>query len=427
MQKFEIVGGNRLCGCVKLKGAKNSVLPLLSASLLTEDEVTICECPNILDVENMLKILKELGVKVERDGDKIKTSGKILNTEIPDSLAREMRSSIFLIGSMLGKAGKARTAYPGGCAIGRRPIDLHIKGLKELGVSVTESTTHIDCKTPKSKNENGNVCTSKLHGADIYFEKVSVGATENLILASVLANGRTILRNVAREPEICDLVRMLNAMGAQIKVVGSSILEITGVESLHGIVYTPIPDRIVAGTLMVAVAMCGGEVQILNCEANHLKAITTKLANSSCNITTRYGITLIESNGAPAFMRALATAPYPGFPTDMQAQFVTMMSIANGTSLVSEKVFENRFGYVEELKKLGADIEIVHDIAVVKGNSKLKGATVKATDLRGGSALVLAGLKAEGTTYVEDIFHIDRGYESFEIMLSELGANIKRI
>ena len=426
MSKFEIVGGNKLSGYVRLKGAKNSVLPLLSASLLTEDEVTICDCPDILDVDSMLKILKALGVTVSRNGDKITTSGKIQTTVIPDKLAREMRSSIFLLGSMLGARGKARTAYPGGCAIGERPIDLHIKGLKQLGVIINETDTHIDCYLPPIVNGT-KVSNRKMHGADISFQKVSVGATENLLLACVLAQGTTILRNVAREPEIVDLVRMLNAMGAHIKGEGSSVLEITGVKSLHGAIYTPIPDRIVAGTLLVAVAMCGGEVQLLNCEPNHIEAITAKLVNSSCKITTRYGITSIESKGKPEAIRELITSAYPGFPTDMQAQFVSMLSVADGLSLVSEKVFENRFGYTEELNKLGADIEIVHDIAVVKGTKKLTGATVCATDLRGGSALVLAGLVAEGNTVVEDIHHIDRGYESFEKILSLLGADIKRV
>lgn len=426
MSKFEIVGGNRLSGCVKLKGAKNSVLPLLSASLLTDEEVTICDCPDILDVDNMLKIIKSLGVNVTKSEGKIKTSGQINNTVIPDRLAREMRSSIFLLGTMLGAKGKARTAFPGGCAIGERPIDLHIKGLKQLGAAVIETDTHIDCYLPPVYSGTA-VSSRRMHGADISLPKVSVGATENLVMAAVLAKGTTILRNVAREPEIVDLVRLLNVMGARIRGEGSSVLEITGVKRLHGAMYTPIPDRIVAGTLLVAVAMCGGEVQLVNCDAKHIESVSSKLINSSCHISSKYGITSIESEGRPKAICEIVTAPYPEFPTDMQAQFVSMLSFADGASLVSEKVFENRFGYTDELKKMGADIEIIHDLAVVKGKESLNGTTVTATDLRGGSALVLAGLKADGKTLVDGVRHIDRGYEKFEKILASLGADIKRI
>lgn len=421
MEKFEIVGGNRLLGNLRLKGAKNSVLPLLSASLLTEEEVTINDCPNLLDIQNMVKILSSLGVAVETDGDKIKTRGRILHNRIPDELAKEMRSSVFLLGSMLAMTGRAVTAFPGGCAIGERPIDLHIKGLRQLGVNIIETGAHIDCSI-----SNGNGSAKNLNGADIYFKKQSVGATENLLLASVLAKGKTVLRNVAKEPEIVDLVNMLKAMGAKIYGEGGDILEIYGVESLHGTEYTPIPDRIVAGTLMVAIAMCGGSVQIQNCELSHMEAVVSKITNSSCHISSEYGITQIESEGKILPIREIVTAPYPGFPTDMQSQFVTMLTQANGISLVNERVFESRFCYVDELKKMGADIEIVHDIAVVRGGRKLHGTRVDAMDLRGGSALVLAGLCAEGMTEVGDVFHIDRGYDSLEKMLKSIGANISR-
>jgi len=363
-------------------------------------------------------------VEVERSGGAVKTRGKIKNTEIPDTLAKEMRSSIFLLGSMLAMRGRAVTAYPGGCAIGDRPIDLHIKGLKQLGVKFADDDAHVDCRIPCS---DGRECSAKdLKGADIFLKKPSVGATENLLLASVLARGKTVLRNVALEPEITDLVRMLNNMGAKITGEGGPILEIEGVEGLRGITYTPIPDRIVAGTMLVAVSMCGGDVKIVNCELNHLNAVTAKLRRFGCHISSKYGITHIMAEGKPTPVRELVTAPYPGFPTDMQAQFVAMLTLADGVSLVNEKVFERRFGYIEELKKLGADIDVVHDIAVVRGGKKLTGAQVRATDLRGGSALVLAGLCAEGKTTVLDAAHIDRGYESFEEMLSRLGANIQR-
>ncbi len=414
MEMFEIEGGQKLFGTVRLKGAKNSVLPLLSASILTDEKVTLCDCPHISDVENMMKILQHLGVNVERRGDSISTSGRISNDTIPEHLAKEMRSSVFLLGSMLAVIGSARTYFPGGCDIGLRPIDLHIDGLKQLGVEFD-----FDKENLQSRAKN-------LKGADILLAKSSVGATENLILAATLAKGKTYIRNAAKEPEIVDLCYLLQKMGAKIRGEGTSVIEIEGVEGLHGATYTPIGDRIVCGTLLTAVAMTGGEVDIVGANEQHIASLTSKLKNSTCKIETKYAITHIESFGAPSCVRQVETAPYPGFPTDMQAQLVSLLTIADGNSLVCERVFENRFAYATELQKMGADITIVHNIASINGVRHLTGADVFATDLRGGSALVLAGLVAVGKTKVFNVSHIDRGYENFETMLSRLGANIKR-
>lgn len=414
MEKFEIEGGNQLNGTVKIKGAKNSVLPLLCASVLTDEDVTIYDCPKILDVANMVKILKNLGVKVSCQGDSITTYGQITNDCIPFTLAKEMRSSVFMLGTMLSILGTAETYLPGGCDIGKRPIDLHISGLEQMGVKFEEDGSKLKCKT------------KGLHGADVILKKSSVGATENLILAGVLAEGKTVIENAALEPEIVDLCEMLKNMGAKITGEGTSIIEIVGVEKLSGVRYTPIPDRIVAGTILTAVAMTGGVVDIVNANEDHLTEIVKRLTNSSCKINSRYGITHIESYGAPSCIRELETAAYPGFPTDMQAQFMSMLSIADGSSIISERIFENRFGIVPELQKMGADIRLVHNIASITGVRHLVGSEVNATDLRGGSALVLAGLVATGKTVLHGINHIDRGYENLEKIFQSLGGSIVR-
>lgn len=413
MEKFIINGGGRLYGKVEIKGAKNSILPLLAGAILTEDKVTLHNCPDITDISNMLEILKNLGVNVERRGGDISVWGGVKNTEIPTELAKAIRSSIFLLGSLIATTGKARVAYPGGCDIGLRPIDIHLKGLRELNITVDEQSGYINC------------AAEEIIGADVQLDKISVGATENLIMAAALANGETVIRNAAKEPEIVDLAEMLNKMGAKITGAGSSVICIMGTDSLHGTEHTPIPDRIVAGTLMTAAAVTGGEIEISNVVPEHINAITSKLLKSACNVRCFCDRIFVSGN-----MRSRAvdieTSPYPAFPTDMQAQFTALLAVSQGTGLVIENIFETRFKHVPELKRMGADITVRGDMAIVRGVPALYGAEVTAADLRGGSALVLAGLRATGTTVVCDVHHIDRGYEKFDLMLSNLGAKIER-
>ncbi len=414
MEKFIVSGGNRLYGKTKLKGAKNSILPLLAGALLTRDKVTIKDCPCITDVHNMCEIIKTLGAEVERHGDEITISGGAKNGDVPESLAHEIRSSVFLMGSLIATLGRARIAYPGGCDIGLRPVDIHIRALKELNIKIDEQSGYVNCET------------DGIIGADVGLDKISVGATENLMMASVLGRGTTILRNVAKEPEITDLQNMLNAMGAKIRGAGTPVIRIDGVKELHGTVYTPIPDRIVAGTLMTAVGIAGGEVEIENVVPEHIASITSKLVKSSCKVRAFCDRILISSN-----LRTKAidveTSPYPGFPTDMQAQFTALNAVSDGAGIIIENIFETRFKHVPDLRKMGADITVHGDVAVVRGVRKLYGAEVHASDLRGGSALVLAGLKADGITTISGVNLIDRGYESFEKTLSSLGAKIQRI
>jgi UDP-N-acetylglucosamine 1-carboxyvinyltransferase len=414
MEKFIIGGGRKLYGATRISGAKNSILPLLAASLMTEEEVTLCDCPEISDVENMLKILRTLGVNAEREGGCITVSGRLTSNEIPAELAKAIRSSIFLLGPLLATTGSARVAYPGGCDIGLRPIDLHLRGLRELNVKIEEQAGYINCKA------------EAILGADIQIDKISVGATENLMMAAALAKGRTIIRNAAKEPEIVDLQNLLNEMGAKIRGAGTPVIEIDGVESLHGARHTPIPDRIVAGTLMTAVALVGGEIELQNVVFEHIAAIASKLAKSACKIRRFCDRICVSGNGRAEALD-FETSPYPAFPTDMQAQVMVLCSVARGTSLIIENVFETRFKHVPELRRLGADVTVHGDVAVVRGVEGLRGAEVCSTDLRGGAALVLAGLRAEGVTTVPDVFHIDRGYERFENQLRSLGADIKRI
>lgn len=413
MEKFIIRGGNRLYGRAEIKGAKNSILPLLAAAILTEDKVTLHNCPDITDIANMLEILKNLGVRAERNGDDITVQGGVKRTEIPTELAKAIRSSIFLLGSLLATTGRARVAYPGGCDIGLRPIDIHLKGLRELNITVDEQAGYINC------------AAEEIRGADIQLDKISVGATENLIMAAVLARGETVIRNAAKEPEISDLVDMLNKMGAKIVGAGTSVITVRGVDSLHGVEHTPIPDRIVAGTLMTAAAITGGEIELLNVVPEHISAITSKLLKSACNARCFCDRILISGNTRSRAVD-IETSPYPAFPTDMQAQFTALLAVSQGTSLVIENIFETRFKHVSELKRMGADITVRGDMAIVRGVPALYGAEVQATDLRGGSALVLAGLRATDVTVVSDVHHIDRGYDRFDVLLSRLGAKIER-
>lgn len=413
MSKYIVNGGRKLNGAVRVLGAKNSVLPLLAASILTDDTVVLNNCPDISDVSNMIKMLQAMGVKVDREGNSIIIeSNKIESYVISSDLAREVRSSLFLLGPILGKLKKGKASYPGGCDIGLRPIDIHIKGLRELNVEINERMGYIECDG------------TNMHGADIMLDYPSVGATENIMMAAVTAKGETIIRNVAKEPEIIDLQNMLVKMGAKIKGAGESLIYIEGVEKLHGTEYTPIPDRIVAGTYIIACAICGGKIEVIGVEPEHISSLLAKLSKTTCNIDIGNDRIYISSDKRLKSFGYVETMPYPGFPTDLQAQTVALESVSAGTSVIVENIFETRFKHVPELIKMGASITVKGGTAFVRGVEKLHGANVRAYDLRGGAALVLASLKAEGTTIINDIHHIERGYERLDEKLNLLGADI---
>jgi UDP-N-acetylglucosamine 1-carboxyvinyltransferase len=415
MAKLIINGGARLEGELSIQGAKNAALPVFAAALLTEEPVTIYNWPAISDVYYMLSILEHIGAYVEYEKDKlIIDTQRALRWEMPDKLAREIRSSIFMIGPILARFKMARFTYPGGCEIGSRPIDLHLQGLKSLGVNVTEAGGHIMCE---GKN---------LHGGDIHLDYPSVGATENLMLASTLAPGKTVIRNAAREPEIVELQKVLNQMGGSVSGAGTSNIFIEGQSRLGGFTYTCIPDRIAAGTFMVAAVVTNGSVTLKNVIPEHLFATTAKLREAGADIKVYEDAITVSNEGRPKEMHLIETGPYPGFPTDMQAQMCIAAGVARGTSIIVESVFDNRFKYVNELNRMGANIVTKNNVAIIKGVEKLHGTEVVAMDLRGGAALVIAGLCAEGTTTVDQVKIIDRGYENFESALRSLGADIRR-
>ncbi|MEG6565491.1 UDP-N-acetylglucosamine 1-carboxyvinyltransferase [Thermoanaerobacterium saccharolyticum] len=413
--KYVIKGGNRLKGEVRINGAKNSVLPILAATLLNKGVSILHSCPRLKDVYSMIEILRYLGCAVELDGeDIIVDSSGIIDYHIPDRLMRTMRSSIFLMGALVARNNIAQISFPGGCDIGHRPIDLHIKSLKKLGISIDESYGFINC-------ESKSIC-----GNEIHLDIPSVGATENIMLAASMADGTTVIGNAAKEPEIEDLQNFLNSMGAKISGAGTNTIVIRGVKELHDTEYTIIPDRIVAGTYLIATAITKGEVVIKNVIKRHIDSLLSKL--NECGFKVSHGNDFIKLNstGRAKAVDMIITLPYPGFPTDLQAQMVSLLATADGTSIITETIFDNRFKYTEELVRMGADIKVDGRIAVVKGVDKLTGTNVVAKDLRGGAALVLAGLGAIGTTIVEDIEHIDRGYEDFSENLKNLGADIER-
>lgn len=416
MEKFIVNGGNRLNGEVNISGAKNAILPILAATVIDGNESTIFNVPNLRDVEIMEKILLSLGCNVKHVGNIMWVDSSTLNKiEIPEELVREMRSSIILMGAMLSRTGETRISYPGGCEIGPRPIDMHLKALRELGAEIDESHGYIYCKT------NG------LIGTEIQLDYPSVGATENIILAAVKAKGTTVIRNAAREPEIIDLQNYLNNAGAKIKGSGNSVIIIEGVEKLKNVNHNTMPDRIVAGTFMVASAITKGEIIIKNVVVDHLQSINAKLKEAGCSIYTDEKSLKIIGPKKIYPIEMTQTLPYPGFPTDMQAQLMALLSIASGTSIITETVFENRFKHAEELIRMGANIKTFGKVAVIKGVKELTGAKTTAKDLRGGACLVLAGLAAGGQTEIENIYHIKRGYEDFHIRLREIGADIKLI
>ena len=416
MDKFMIDGGERLYGKLTAQSAKNTVLPLLAAAVLTDEQVKIRGVPTINDVENMLHILREVGCKIERQNDvAVIDSSNAVSHEIPARLTKELRSSVFMLGSVLTRFHRAKISYPGGCDIGLRPIDLHLLGLKRLGVKIVEKDGFIDC------------IAEKLTGAEILLDFPSVGATENIILAGVKAEGTTVIRNAAKEPEIVDLQNFLNAMGAKIRGAGGGTIVIEGVKRLHGVDYRPIGDRIEAGTYLIATASCGGEIEIEGVPPENIAALLHKLRENGCKIHTENDKIVLRSDGRLKSVDLVETMPFPGFPTDMQAQYSALCCTAKGTTLVVENLFETRYRYAAELKRMGADITVRGRTAMIRGVNALHGACVTAGDLRGGAALVVAGLKAEGRSTVLDLSHIDRGYADFEGKLRSLGAKIRRV
>lgn len=415
MEKLVIEGGKPLSGAVRIHGAKNAALPILAACIMAEGEITIENVPDLSDIDVMLDILKALGCRTERRGEQIIVDAlKVCEHHIPEHLMSQMRSSIFLMGPLLARLGRVELYQPGGCAIGERKIDLHLRGLAALGAAIEESGSKI-------------VCTAEeLTGAEIALDYPSVGATENIMMAAVMAKGRTIIAGAAREPEIQDLQHFLNRMGARIIGAGTDTITIDGVPELMPCSYRIIPDRIVAGTLMIAAAATKGNITLENVCPAHLTSAIHVLKRAGVQIAIDDDIMNISSHTRPKPVERIVTAPHPSFPTDLQSQIMVLLSLADGVSIIKETVFEGRFKHVDELTRMGADIRIDLSSAFIRGVPRLYGATVEATDLRAGAALVIAGLAAQGTTVVEQVHHIDRGYARIEQMLRHLGANIVR-
>jgi len=415
MDQIVIQGGRVLKGEVRISGAKNAALPILISSLLADGWNTYSNVPDLKDIQSTKLLLSSLGASIKSDGDIIKINGGgMCNHEASYDLVRKMRASILVLGPLVARLKKARVSLPGGCAIGARPINLHLKGLARLGASIELKHGYVEAYA------------DHLTGNEIYLDIPTVTGTENLMMAAVLARGATVLRNAAREPEVVALADVLIKMGAKIKGVGTSVITIEGVSSLKPVSVSIMPDRIEAGTFMVSAALTGGDVTLLNCEPDHLKAVIHKLRLTGARITVEDK--LIRIVGADEIASVdIKTQPYPGFPTDMQAQFMVLMSVARGFSIISETIFENRFIHVSELKRMGADIKITGNTAMITGKPALSGAPVMATDLRASASLILAGLSAVGTTEINRVYHLDRGYETIEKKFAKLGAAIKRV
>ena len=415
MYTIEITGGTPLCGSTGVQGAKNSVLPILAATVLSEDTSIIHGCPGLDDVDCSLEILRCAGCKCRREQDTIIVDASVLCTgRIPDVLMHKMRSSITFLGAITARCGKAEMSFPGGCELGPRPIDLHIKALREIGICVTEQGGCV-------KAELGD-----FSGGRVHLDFPSVGATENLMMAATLARGETVLTNAAKEPEILDLQNFLNKMGARIRGAGTDEIVICGVPKLHGAEHRVIPDRIVAATYLCAGAMTGGKIEICKAEPSHMRAILAVLRDAGARVRIKGDKITLDTSGRLRPIKLLRTMPYPGFPTDAQALVTAMLTMADGTSVVEETIFENRFKHCGELCRMGADITTRGRLAVIRGVPRLTGAKVEAMELRGGAALVIAGLAAGGVTCVEGTSHIDRGYDTFVEDMQALGADIKR-
>ncbi len=416
MDRIRIRGGRPLAGEITIGGAKNAALPLMAAGLLTEEKLVLSNVPRLDDIRTMRTLLAQHGLDVtplDADGRRLSIGGRILNTEAPYDIMRKMRASILVLGPLLARAGEARVSLPGGCAIGTRPVDLHLKGLEQLGAEIRLDGGYIEAHA------------GRLKGTTIVFPFVSVGATENLLMAAVLADGQTELVNAAREPEIEDLARCLNAMGARIEGVGTDRLVIEGVERLAGAEHAIVPDRIETGTYACAAAITGGDIVLRHARLDHFAAVGRTLSDSGIDVSeTEGGIRVTRRNALSG--TDVMTEPYPGFPTDMQAQFMALMAMAEGAAMITETIFENRFMHVPELNRMGARINVHGASAIVRGVPQLSGAPVMASDLRASVSLVLAGLGARGETTVNRVYHLDRGYEAVEQKLAACGADIER-
>jgi UDP-N-acetylglucosamine 1-carboxyvinyltransferase len=415
MDKLSITGGKRLSGDITISGAKNAALPILCAGLLTADTLALANVPRLQDVATMQKLLRQMGLSIEEKGDLLELCGRDIHSpEAPYEMVKTMRASILVLGPLLARFGEAKVSLPGGCAIGSRPVDQHIKGLQAMGAEILIEAGYIHARA------------KKLRGTRIVTDMITVTGTENLMMAAALADGETILENAAREPEVTDLANLLVAMGAKIEGIGSDRLCITGVPALHGASHAVIADRIETGTFLCAVAAAGGDVVLRHARADLLDAVVDKLRETGAVLTSGDDWIRVQMAGRPKAV-GFRTTEYPGFPTDMQAQLMALNCIAEGSSRIIETIFENRYMHVQELNRLGAAIEIDGHTAVVQGVSRLIGAPVMATDLRASASLVIAGLAAEGTTLIDRIYHLDRGYDRMEVKLSAVGADIQRI
>ena len=424
MDKLLIEGGVPLSGEAAIAGAKNAALPLLCAALLTREPLTLTNVPRLNDVDTMLGLLAQMGVKVSHDrGRETVTldAASLDNPVAPYERVKTMRAAILVLGPLVARAGEAKVSLPGGCAIGARPVDQHIKGLAAMGAEISVLHGYVVARAPQQKD--GSV---RLSGARLFTDMVTVTGTENLMMAACLATGETVIENAAREPEVVDLANCLTAMGAQITGAGSDVIRIRGVARLHAATHRIMPDRIETGTYLCAAAATGGQVRLTGTEAGSLDAVIEKLSDAGCKVTVESAAIHLV---APQRLHSvdIRTAPYPGFPTDMQAQFMAINAVADGVAVIRETIFENRFMHAVELSRLGADIKIDGNTAVVRGVAKLDGATVMATDLRASASLVIAGLVAQGETLIERIYHLDRGYQQLEQKLSALGARVRRV
>lgn len=416
MEQYVIKGGNPLYGEVEIGGAKNAALAILAAAIMTDETVTIDNLPNVRDINVLLQAIEEIGAHVERvDIHKVKINGSFIRgVNVDNEFIRRIRASYYLIGALLGKYKHAEVALPGGCDIGSRPIDLHMKGFRSMGADIDIAHGLVIARA------------KELKGTHIYMDKVSVGATINIMMAAAMADGKTVIENAAKEPHVVDVANFLNSMGANIRGAGTDVIRIVGVEKLHATEYSVIPDQIEAGTFMFAVAAAGGNVLVKNVIPKHLEATTAKLLEVGCQVEEFDDSVRVISDGHLKHTQ-VTTLPYPGFPTDMQPQMAVLLGIAEGTSTVTESIFENRFKYVDELTRMGADIKVENNIAIISGVKRYTGARVNAPDLRAGAALVIAGLAAEGITVVDDIYYIQRGYEALEEKLTKIGAKIARV
>ena len=416
MEQYVIKGGNPLYGEVEIGGAKNAALAILAAAIMTDETVTIDNLPNVRDINVLLQAIEEIGAHVERvDIHKVKINGSFIRgVNVDNEFIRRIRESYYLIGALLGKYKHAEVALPGGCDIGSRPIDLHMKGFRSMGADIDIAHGLVIARA------------KELKGTHIYMDKVSVGATINIMMAAAMADGKTVIENAAKEPHVVDVANFLNSMGANIRGAGTDVIRIVGVEKLHATEYSVIPDQIEAGTFMFAVAATGGNVLVKDVIPKHLEATTAKLLEVGCQVEEFDDSVRVISDGHLKHTQ-VTTLPYPGFPTDMQPQMAVLLGIAEGTSTVTESIFENRFKYVDELTRMGADIKVESNIAIISGVKRYTGARVNAPDLRAGAALVIAGLAADGITVVDDIYYIQRGYEALEEKLTKIGAKIARV